>query len=77
MSIDEISEITAKKLNLHPIQVKMINRIQWKFLTKEIQSGNFKTVQLFYIGKFQKKMSKQDVIDKWGDKTNESDKRDI
>ena len=75
MIIDEISDIVAKRMNLSSVQVKAINRIQWKFLTKEIQSGDFKSVNLFYIGKFQKKMSKQDVIDKWGD--NGSSKRDI
>ena len=48
MIIDEISDIVAKRMNLSSVQVKAINRIQWKFLTKEIQSGDFKSVNLFY-----------------------------
>lgn len=52
MKIDEISEIIAKELNIHPIIVKEINRIQWKFLHKEMQSGDFNPVNIFYIGKF-------------------------
>lgn len=57
MLVDEISEIVAKQLNLSPIQVKAINRIQWKFLLKEMQSGDFNSVQMFYIGKFSKKLN--------------------
>lgn len=57
MLVDEISEIVAKQLNLSPIQVKAINRIQWKFLLKEMQSGDFNPVQIFYIGKFSKKLN--------------------
>lgn len=58
--IDEISEKIAKKLELSPVQVKSINRIQWKFLLDQMQSGNFNPVQIFYIGKFSKKLNLDD-----------------
>lgn len=57
MLIDEIAEIVAERLQLSPIQVKAINRIQWKFLLNEMQSGKFNPVQIFYIGKFSKKLN--------------------
>ena len=59
VTIDEISEIVAKELNLHPNLVKYINRMQWKFTHKEIQSGDFKPVQIFYIGKFTRKLDRK------------------
>lgn len=74
MIVDEISEIVAKKLNLSPVQVREINRIQWKMLHKEMQSGEFKPVQIFYIGKFSRKLSKEENIAAY---TNESSKGNI
>ncbi len=61
MILDEISEIVAKKLGLSPIQVKEINRMQWKFLHKEMQSGDFNPIQIFYIGKFNAKLTKHKI----------------
>ena len=52
MKIDEISNVVAKKLNLSPVLVEQIARIQWKMLHKEIESGEFNPVQIFYLGKF-------------------------
>ncbi len=69
MVVDDISEIVAKKLGISLMQVREINRIQWKMLHKEIQSGFFNPVQIFYIGKFSKKLSKQENIAAY---TNES-----
>lgn len=56
MLVDEISEIVAKRLNLNPLMLKSINRIQWKFLLEEMQSGKLNTVQVFYVGKFTKSL---------------------
>jgi len=52
MSVDDISESVAKKLGLSELTVKHIARMQWKMLHKEIQSGEFNPVQIFYLGKF-------------------------
>jgi len=54
MGIDDISEKVAKELNLSEHQVKQINRVQWKFLLDRIQDGEFKAVQLMYLGKWHK-----------------------
>jgi hypothetical protein len=74
MIVDDISEMVAKKLGLSLMQVREINRIQWKMLHKEMQSGEFNSVQIFYIGKFSRKLTKEENIAAY---TNESSKRDI
>ncbi len=79
MKIEELSDIVAKRLKLHSNLVNEINRIQWKFLHKEIQSGEFNPVQIFYIGKFNHKLTKKGIplhviLNK---KKNESSKGDI
>lgn len=74
MIVDEISEIVAKRLNLSPVQVREINRIQWKMLHKEMQSGEFHPVQIFYIGKFSRKLTKEENIAEY---TNEPSKGNI
>lgn len=74
MIVDEISEMVAKRLNLSPVQVREINRIQWKMLHKEMQSGEFHPVQIFYIGKFSRKLSKEENIAAY---TNEPSKGNI
>lgn len=74
MIVDEISEIVAKRMNLSLVQVREINRIQWKMLHKEMQSGEFHPVQIFYIGKFSRKLTKQENIAAY---TNEPSRRDL
>lgn len=52
MKVDDIAEKTSKRLNKNSEKVKLINRIQWKFLKEQIESGEFNPVQIFYLGKF-------------------------
>jgi len=52
MNIEELSKIVSTKLGMSEHYVNEINRIQWKFLHKEIQSGDFKPVGIIYLGKF-------------------------
>lgn len=52
MLIDEISNKVAKELNLNKIDVEYVNRLQWKLLMETMQQGEFKPVQIFYLGKF-------------------------
>jgi len=54
MNIDQISEKLCKELNLSEHQVKEINRVQWKVLLDTMQEGEFKSVQMIYLGKFHK-----------------------
>lgn len=74
MIVDDISEMIAKKLNMSPVLIREINRIQWKMLHKEMQSGDFNPVQIFYIGKYSRKLTKQENIAAY---TSESSKGDI
>ncbi len=74
MKIEELSSIVAKNLNLNVNQVTEINRIQWKFLHKEIQSGDFNPVNIFYIGKFTVKKTKKGIPFNIAFKKDESDK---
>ncbi len=66
MTLDKISEKVAKDLKLSEHIVKTINRIQYKFLLETMQSGNFETVKLMYIGKYHKNK-------KYGSKTVRTD----
>lgn len=52
MQIDEISEIVAERLGVDKEKVKRINRVQWRFLMENMQTGEFKPLSIFYIGKF-------------------------
>jgi nucleoid DNA-binding protein len=54
MGVDDISGKVAKELNLSEHQVKEINRVQWKVLLDTMQEGEFKSVQMIYLGKFHK-----------------------
>ncbi len=64
MNIDELSKVVYDKSDkkISALKVAEINRIQWKFLLNEIQSGEFNSVQIFYIGKFFKKKSKSECF---------------
>jgi putative sterol carrier protein len=75
ITVDEISTKVAEELNLHPNLVKQINRIQWKFTHKEIQSGDFNPIQIFYIGKFSRKLDRKStwVINKIQSKKRENE----
>ncbi len=80
MKIEDISKIVAKELNLHVSYIDEINRIQWKFLHKEMQSKQFYPVNIFYIGKFIRKKSRGEnrkLLDAKIKKDNESKQRDI
>lgn len=68
MNLDRLSEKIAKELKLSEAQVKTINRIQYKFLLEEMQSGDFNSVQLIYIGKYHKNK-------KYGSRTTRTDIR--
>lgn len=58
MNIEDLSKLTAKSLDLHPNLVEEINRIQWKFLHKEMQSKDWLPINIFYIGKFSRKKNR-------------------
>lgn len=73
MNIEELSKIVSSELKMSEYVVSEINRLQWKFLHKQIQSDDFKPVGIMYIGKFSVKNSKAKQL-KQGD---ESDKRNI
>ena len=50
--IDLVTGRVAKELELSPLVVDQINRIQYKFLMETMQSGSMSGVSMIYVGKF-------------------------
>ena len=64
IDIHQIAKEVSEKTNIKLSIIERILRFQWKFLKQQMESGEFKTVKIKYLGKFAENGKRKYYYDK-------------